>query len=211
MLQYLNKKEGSLMQIKYVGPKPLISKTEISFDPQYDDRYIYLNITVQLLRALDHQSFEEKTYQYPIDSQRLSDSDIINGLNKYCPNLESTVQTSIKAEQRIIDDEIKHVKENMPISETEKEALIKNMKMMQSYRLQYAINETVYNSAIQALATCVKEDHIDYIIVPMFQRFAAVLHSVQSELLEQKFPIDTKIDIYEENGKLMAKMEVKSR
>jgi hypothetical protein len=125
--------------------------------------------------------------------------------------LESTVQTSIKAEQRIIDDEIKHVKENMPISETEKEALIKNMKMMQSYRLQYAINETVYNSAIQALATCVKEDHIDYIIVPMFQRFAAVLHSVQSELLEQKFPIDTKIDIYEENGKLIAKMEVKSR
>jgi hypothetical protein len=45
----------------------------------------------------------------------------------------------------------------------------------------------------------------------MFQRFAAVLHSIQDELSKQKFPIDTKMDIYEEGGKLMAKMEVKNR
>lgn len=82
---------------------------------------------------------------------------------------------------------------------------------MEDYRLQYATNEKLYSCAVKRLAAQVKQDHIDYVIVPMFQRFAAVLHSVQDELAKQKFPIDTRMDIYEEGGKLMAKMEVKNR
>jgi len=199
------------MQIKYVGPKPLISKTGISFDSQYDDRYTYLNIAVQLLKALDHEYFEDKTYQYAVDSDRLQDIDIVDGLKEYCGSLESTVQEGVQAEQKLINDELKRAKENKSISELEREALVKNIHMMESYRLQYATNDTLYTCAIQRLAAHVKQDHIDYVVVPMFQRFAAVLHSIQDELSKQKFPIDTKMDIFEEGGKLMAKMEVKNR
>lgn len=199
------------MQIKYVGPKPLISKTGISFDSQYDDRYTYLNIAVQLLKALDHEYFEERTYKYSVDSGRLNDDDIVEGLKKYCGNLDSVVKESVDAEQKLIDDELKRAKENKSLSEFEKEALIKNIFMMESYRLQYAANEKLYSCTIKRLAELVKQENIDYVVVPMFQRFAAVLHSVQHELSEQKFPIDTRMDIYEEDGKLMAKMEVRNR
>jgi len=199
------------MQIKYVGPKPLISKTGISFDSQYDDRYTYLNIAVQLLKALDHEYFEDKTYQYAVDSRRLKDIDIYEGLKEYCGNLQHAVQEGIEIEQKLIDNELKRAKENKTITEVERDALIKNIQMMESYRLQYATNEKLYSCAIERLATHVKKDHIDYVVVPMFQRFAAVLHSVQDELSNQKFPIDTKMDIYEEDGKLMAKMQVKNR
>ncbi len=199
------------MHIKYVGPKPLISKTGISFDSQYDDRYTYLNIAVQLLQALDNSSFENKTYQYAVNSGRLSDSDIVDGLKKYCSDLEQAIQEGIEAEKKMIDDELKRAKENKSISTAEREALLKNIQMMEDYRLQYATNEKLYSCAVKRLAAQVKQDHIDYVIVPMFQRFAAVLHSVQDELAKQKFPIDTRMDIYEEGGKLMAKMEVKNR
>jgi hypothetical protein len=93
----------------------------------------------------------------------------------------------------------------------EKEALVRNLEVMRNYRLQYATNETLYNCAVRALANLVKKEHVDYVIVPMFQRFAAVLHSVQDELMRQNFPVDTTMEIYEEDGKLMAKMEVKNR
>jgi len=199
------------MQIKYVGPKPLISKTGISFDSQYDDRYTYLNITVQLLRALDHEYFEDKTYQYAVDSGRLTDSDILDGLQEYCGDLDKVVENGLQTEQAQIDDELKRAKENSTYSELGREALIKNIQMMESYRLQFATNSTLYNCAVERLAMHVKQDHIDYVVVPMFQRFAAVLHSVQEELARQKFPIDTRMDIYEKDGKLMAKMEVKNR
>lgn len=199
------------MHIEYVGPKPLISKTGISFDSQYDDRYTYLNIAVQLLQALDNSYFEDRTYQYAVNSDRLSDDDIIDGLRKYCSNLEQAVQEGIDAEKKVLEDELKRAQENPSISKAEKEALVKNIRMMEGYRLQYATNEKLYSCAVKRLAEQVKQDHIDYVIVPMFQRFAAVLHSVQDELSKQKFPIDTRMDIYEENGKLMAKMEVRNR
>jgi hypothetical protein len=199
------------MQIKYVGPKPLIYKTGISFDSEYDDRYTYLNIAVQLLKALDHDYFENNTYQYAVDSHRLKDSDILSGLQEYCGDLETVVQESVEAEQSLIKEEIQRAKENKTLTEVEREALIKNISIMENYRLQYATNERLYNCAVERIAEHVKKDHIDYVIVPMFQRFAAVLHSVQDILARQKFPIDTKMDIYEEDGKLMAKMEVKNR
>lgn len=199
------------MHIEYVGPKPLISKTGISFDSQYDDRYTYLNIAVQLLQALDNTYFENRAYQYAVNSGRLSDDDIIDALEKYCDNLEQAVQEGINAEKKAIEDELKRAEKNQAISEEEREALVKNIRMMEGYRLQYTTNEKLYNCAVRRLAEQVKQDHIDYVIVPMFQRFAAVLHSVQDELSKQKFPIDTRMDIYEENGKLMAKMEVKNR
>jgi len=200
-----------IMQIKYVGPKPLIFKTGISFDSEYDDRYTYLNIAVQLLNALDHDYFEERTYQYAIDSNRLRDDDILNGLKEYCGDLEAVVKESVDEEQALIEDELKRAKENTTLSELERDALIKNIKIMTSYRLQYATNDRLYTCAVERLAEHVKKDHIDFVVVPMFQRFAAVLHSVQDVLAHQKFPIDTKMDIYEEDGKLMAKMEVKNR
>jgi len=199
------------MQIKYVGPKPLIYKTGISFDSEFDDRYTYLNIAVQLLHALDHDYFDNRTYQYAIDTDRLRDSDILEGLKKYCGDLKTVVQESVETEQALIEDELQRAKENKTLSDLEREALIKNIKIMVNYRLQYATNERLYNCAVERLANYVKKDHIDYVIVPMFQRFAAVLHSVQDALSSQKFPIDTKMDIYEEDGKLMAKMEVKNR
>ena len=199
------------MQIKYVGPRPVITKSGITFAAEYDDRYTYLNILVQLLYALDKDYFEDKTYQYTVDSRRLNDEELLAGLQHYCGSFEEMLGESIAIEDAAINSEIEHVKENNAMAAVEKEALVKNLELMRNYRLQYAINDTLYNCAVKALANLIKKEHIDYVIVPMFQRFAAVLHSVQDELMRQNFPIRITMDIYEENGKLMAKMEVKNR
>ncbi len=199
------------MQIKYVGPKPVISKSGITFASEYDDRYTYLNILIQLLYALEKDDFEDKTYQYAVDSRRLNDEELLAGLQHFCGNLEDVISESIALENAEINSELEHVKESRSISATDKEALVKNLEVMRNYRLQYATNETLYNCAVKTLANLIKKEHIHYVIVPMFQRFAAVLHSVQDELMRQNFPIDMTMDIYEEDGKLMAKMEVKNR
>lgn len=199
------------MQINYVGPKPVISESGIEFDPEHDDRYTYLNIVIQLLQALDNNYFEEKTYQYAADSKRLDDKEILAGLRHYCGDLDTIVKENVEKENRQIDNEIERAKEDKTISEIEQGALINNIKLMRNYRLQYITNETLYNSAVKHLADQVKKAHIDYIIVPMFQRFASVLHSIQQEIARQKIPIDTKMSIYEEHGKLMAKLDVKNR
>ena len=57
------------MILKYVGPKPIISHTGIEFDNNKEDKYAYLNIVIQLIRALDHEYIENRIYKYEADTR----------------------------------------------------------------------------------------------------------------------------------------------
>jgi len=196
------------MELKYVGPKPIISHTGIEFDNNKEDKFAYLNIVLQLLKALDHEYFNDKTYIYEADTHRYSNDELSRELRRYCPDIDKL----INKENHNIEDEIKHnmqrARESDTLDEESKTVLKNNIKIMHDYLVQRSINKSVYYCAIDALAELLKKDHIDHIIVPMFQKYAHVLHSVQGSLRQQEFPIDTKLDIYQENGKLLAKLQV---
>jgi len=196
------------MELKYVGPKPIISHTGIEFDNNKDDKYAYLNIVVQLLKALDHDYFEDKTYTYQTNTARLSNDEMLRELKKYCPNLSSLMEKS----NHNIEDEVQHqlqrAHENTILTPEDKITLEKNIEMMHDYLVQRSINKSVYYCAIDALAELLKKDHIDYVVAPMFQKFAHVLHSVQGSLKRMNFPIDTQLDIYQKDGKLLVKLKV---
>ena len=196
------------MELKYVGPKPIISHTGIEFDNNKEDKYAYLNITLQLLKALSHDYFEDKTYVYQADTQRYANEDLLHHLKEFCPNISSLMEHRNHDTQQEIEHNMQRAQENEFLNEENRETLEKNIEIMQEYMLQRSVNKAVYYCAIDALAQLLKKDHIDHIVVPMFQKFAHVLHSVQGALQEQKFPIDTKMEVYQEKGNLLVKLQV---
>ena len=196
------------MELKYVGPKPIISHTGIAFDNNKEDKYIYLNIVVQMLKALSHSYFEGKTYSYDADTSRLNDDELMQELKKYCPKIESLMEKSNHDIEEEISHNLERAHENNVLNDINKEILENNINLMHDYLVQRSINKSVYYCAITALAEILKKDNINYIVVPMFQKFDHVLRSVQGSLLRQKFPIHTKLDVYQEEGKLLAKLQV---
>jgi len=198
------------MTLKYVGPKPIISHTGIEFDNNKEDKFAYLNIVVQLLKALSHDYFEDKTYSYNADTSRLSDDELLRELKKFCPTIESLMEKR----NHDIEDEINHniqrAKESDTLKEDDKETLQNNINIMHDYLVQRSINKSVYYCAVDALAKLVQQDHLNYIIAPMFQKFAHVLHSVQGVLLKEKIAIDTNLEIYQKDGKLLVKLQVQN-
>ena len=228
------------MKLKYVGPKPIISHTGILFDNNKEDKFVYLNIIIQLLKSLNHEYIENRVYTYEANTSRLNNDELFEELKKFCPKIEDMskdrehLQEAAEAYQYIakkegwiiidcvkddkllsieeihnkITHDIERAKDNDILTQEDKTVLINNIKIMKDYSIQRVINKTIYYCAVDELAELVKKDNLDYIIVPMFQKFAHVLHSVQGSLLKQKFPIDTKMDIYEEDGKLLAKLKV---
>jgi len=196
------------MELKYVGPKPIISHTGINFDNNKEDKFVYLNIVVQLLNSLNHKYIKDKVYTYQSNISKLSNSNLYDELKNYCPKIDSLIEKENHDIRAEIKDNITRAKENNILTNEDKITLEKNIQIMKEYLIQRSINKSVYYCAVNALAELVKADHIDYIIVPMFQKFAHVLHSVQGSLQRQKFPIDTDMEIYEEDGKLLAKLKV---
>jgi len=196
------------MKLKYVGPKPLISHTGIEFDNNKEDKFAYLNIVVQLLKALDHEYFENKTYVYETSTSRLTSEELLSELRKYCPELDTLMNKENHNVEQEIEHNIQRATESLTLTDADKEVLINNINIMHDYLIQRSVNKSVYYCAVDALAKLLVHDHIDYIIVPMFQKYAHVLHSVQGSLQKQRHAVDTKLDIYEENGKLLAKLSV---
>ncbi len=196
------------MELKYVGPKPIISHTGISFDNNKEDKFVYLNIVVQLLKSLNHEYINDKVYVYNSDMYRLKNNELFHELKKFCPRINSLIEKENHDIRAEIKENIHRAHENNIITDEDKVTLENNIKIMRDYLVQRSINKSVYYCAVDALAELVKNDNLDYIIVPMYQTFYHVLHSVQGSLKKQKFPIDTKIEIYEENGELLAKLDV---
>jgi len=198
------------MELKYVGPKPVISHTGIEFDNNKEDKFAYLNIVVQLLKALNHEYFESRTYTYNADTSRLSENELLRELKKYCPDIDSLMEQRNDVIESDIEHELQRAKESDTLTQEDKKTLQNNINIMHDYLVQRSLNKTVYYCAIEALAQLLKNEHIDYIITPMFQKFAHVLHSVQGVLLKDKFPIQTHIDIYQDGGKLLVKLQVQN-
>jgi len=196
------------MELKYVGPKPIISHTGIEFDNNKEDKFVYLNIVVQLLKALNHDYFDDKTYIYSTSTKRLDTKDLMVELEQFCPNLDMLLEK----ENHKIEDEIHHdivrISENHILNDDDKEVLQNNINLMHDYLIQRSVNKSVYYCAIDKLAELLKEDHIDHLVVPMFQKYYHVLNSIQGSLLRQKFPTDTKIEIYKKNDELLARLQV---
>ena len=93
----------------------------------------------------------------------------------------------------------------------EKDVLIKNLSLMREYVIQRAINKSLYYCTVDALVEVMKRGHIDYVVAPMFQKFAHVFHSIEGVLAKGRFPIDTKIEMYEEKGELLVKLDLLHR
>ena len=196
------------MTIKYSGPKPIISHTGIEFDNNKEDKYVYINIVLQLLNALNHEYFEDKKYVYQADTSRFSEKILISEAKKYCPNLDTLIDKQNHNIEEEVAHQLKRAHENCVLDDNSKAVLEENINLMHDYLIQRSVNKAVYYCLIDALAELLKKDNIDYVITPMFQNYFHVLHSVQGSLKKQKFPIDTSLEIYKDKGELLVKLKV---
>ena len=198
------------MTVKYVGPKPIISHRAIDFDTNKEDKYVYINIALQILHALEIDDISDKKHIFNTKTERLSDKQMTEQLKKYCKNFSQRTKDMVAKITKKLDNELEHIKNNTILNDEEKEVFINNHNLMRDYQIQRAVNKDIYYCIIERLAVLVKKDHLDYIVAPMFQKFAHVFHSIQGMLEKNKTPIDTDLEIYEEHGELLVKLQVKN-
>jgi hypothetical protein len=111
------------MELKYVGPKPIISHTGIEFDNNKQDKFVYLNIVVQLLKSVKHEYIEDKTYTYKLDTSRFSNDELYLELKKFCPEIDQLMQEKNHDIQEEIEHNIQRAHENKILSEVDKTIL----------------------------------------------------------------------------------------
>lgn len=195
------------MTVKYAGPKALISHTGIFFDTNKEDKYVYLDIAVQLIEALDHSYIENKIYNYTLE-KHLSESEIMQILKKRCSNFNDLMNIADQEIEDLLDEDMQRAHQNRVFQEEERVVLEKNILIMHDYMVQRSINKKVYYCAMALLADIAAKDHIESITLPMKNNYAHVLHSLQGTLIKEKRPIDTQLSIEQKEHKLYVTLKV---
>lgn len=192
----------------YAGPKPLISAHGVTFDLNKDDKFIYLSIVAELIQALNHEYEGGKRYTYLTSNKPMDTDRVFELIRQNDPLLDQEVKDRQKIIEDEIEEELKRAHDNKVLCEEEKEVLVKNIELMRKYLINRSINKTVYYSGITSLAHIIQKGHIDRIYAPMFPKFNHVFHSIQGALVKLHPPIDSEIEIYEEEGHLNVRLDI---
>ena len=196
------------MALVYAGPKPLISSHGVTFDLNKEDKYIYLSIVAELIQALDHKYEDGKRYTYLASNKPMETEQILDLIRQRDPLLDQEIQDRQKIVEHEISEELERAHCNKVLCSEEQEVLIKNIELLRNYRITRSINKTVYYSGITSLAHIIQRGHIDRIYAPMFPKFTHVFHSIQGALVKLHPPVDSAIDIYEEDGHLHIALDI---
>lgn len=194
--------------LKYVGPKALFSVSGISFDNSKEDKFIYLSILAELIEALDHEYTNDQRYIVDTGSKPLDENILLELIRKRPSNLDEQIEYWIVKTSEEIDDDIKRAQNNPILTQEERDVLKSNIEILRPYRMQRSINKSIYYTGVKLLASIIKQSGIQYIVTPMYPKFLHVLHSVQGTLRAMHPPVDSKIDVYENQGHLAIELKI---
>ncbi|WP_419767055.1 hypothetical protein [Arcobacter sp.] len=182
------------MQLKYIGPKPIISEHGVSFKDGKEDKYVYIQTAIEILNAINHEYVQGIIYKYDAQITKPSDEEIENIIIGYKPELRKTIEKEITSYKQYLKEEI----ENSPIShpllnKDELMALQNNLKIMHEYRIQRSINKICYMHIIEIIADIIKEHKIKDISSPFNEKFWHVMQTIQGQLSNKRNYVDTQI------------------
>lgn len=192
---------------KYVGPKALFSVSGISFDNSKEDKFVYLSILAELIEALDHDYASDQRYVVETGSKPLDENILLELIRKRPSNLDEQIEYWIAKTTEEIDDDVQRAQNNPILSAEERQVLVNNLEILRPYRMQRSINKSIYYAGVNLLALIIKQSGIQYITTPMYPKFLHVLHSVQGALRAMHPPVESSIDIYEEQGHLVVQLK----
>ena len=198
------------MTIKYAGPRPTISHHGIEFKDGKEDKYVYLMIAIQILKAIDKDYEDNKSYSYDTTTKRVKDDVILETMHTYEPTLEEDVAKEEESYELKINEEIEHIKERDNLQDIEKRAWIKNLEIMKRYRIQRAVNKIYYMHCIEEIKEIIKREEIKEIDTPFYEKYWHVLETIRGSLESGRNSVGTDLKIETiSSGNMIAKLFIR--
>lgn len=175
-------KQRIFMELKYIGPKAMISEHGISFKDGKDDKYVYINNAIQIYLAINHEYQKNLLYHHNIEESEISSKEVFQTLKDSVPNFEKTILEELKGYESYLQSQEEEVKERNNLNKDEKTAFINNLKLMREYRTQRFINKHVYEHIIKAIVDKIVDNKLHEIQTPFNERFWHILQTIEGWL-----------------------------
>ena len=196
------------MQIKYVGPKTLISTGGISFDKRKRDKFIYLDCVLQLIEAIDHDYVGAEPHLHTTESRQLIGDDLLERVRQYCPEVDAIITEAQNDAEAYMDDNLTRAENSAYMNDEEVRTLINNLMIMRDYTVQRYINKYTYYYVVKKFIERLRHSKIKYISAPAHKTYFHVFHTIKRGLRQQKNAVQSELTYHVENEHLFIKLNV---
>jgi len=202
-----------MLKLHYTGPKPLINEHGISFKNGKIDKYIYLPISIRILKTIDRDYITKKSHKlYITNHDDFTDEEMLATIKLHEPKLEEHVEAETLAYEKHIADIIEQVKNKKYLEEIERETWLRNIEIMKPYLLQREINKLYYIHSIKRIKELIYEHEIYEIDMDFTLKDWHVLESISGNLEQGKKSVSTTIKVEtDKNGVSVVKLFINSR
>lgn len=169
------------MKLKYVGPKAIISALGVSFKTGKEDKYIYINHTMQVFQAICHDYKKNTIYHHDIQDYSKEDKVTCETILDLKPKLKELWIEQTNEIDSFLDNEIEQLK-SKNLNEEELKVYKNNLIIMKPYRKQRRTNKLFYEHLIEIIVDKIIEHKIKEINTPFNEHFWHILQTVQGEL-----------------------------
>jgi len=186
----------------------LYTATGVTFVANKADKFIYLGVLAELIRALDHEYQDNKNYTTQTEEKVYDEKSILDLIRTYIPDLDEKIEEWILNTTQKLDSDIQRAKNNITLCCEAKEILINNIEWIREYQIQRATNKSIYYAGVEALAIIIKQRQIEYVATSIDPKFLHLLHSIRGPLRRLHPPVDSKIEIIKKEEHLTFELRI---
>ena len=188
-----------MSKVEYVGPRVEISHHGVNYRSSKEDKYVYLMVALEILKDIDNDYEIKPSYSHEFKNKTLKESDLHTILECYESSVEECITEECKKYKQKLLHEIEYIQHMPHLADIDKEVWIKNIEIMQEYRVQRAINKMYYMHCIQNIVQVIHHKKIKEITTPFNKCFFHVLNTLRGALITGKPSL--RANIIEENDK----------
>jgi len=185
-----------MLKLHYTGLKPIINEHGIFFKNGKIDKYLYLPISIRILKTIDRDYITKKSHNlYIKNHDDFTDEEMLETIKLHEPKLEEHVEAEELAYEKHIADTIEKVENKHYLKEIERETWLKNIEIMRPYMLQREINKLYYIHSIKRIKELIHEHKIYEIDMNFTLKDWHVLESISGNLEQGNKPVSTTIKV----------------
>jgi len=196
------------IKLQYMGSRPDIKPIGITFKTGKEDKYVYINYAIDILRGLENSN-DSYEYIHQTNQKIFSDDEIYEFIRVCEADVKKNIEQEIQSYENRLAIQIKQINNQKRFQAIEKYAFIENLKIMKPYKIQRAINKIVYMHIIEAIIKLVKNKKIKKIQTVFCEKYWHILHTIEGHIFTSTNGLNAQYLIKEDKNKKSMTIELK--
>ncbi len=168
-----------MLELSYMGPKPIINQHGVFFQKSKMDKYIYLSHAIGILKSINEY---DKCHVDIQTDWLLNDLEIAESIHQHLPNLHDKMTKKKRRVERDLIISIEQIQNKNYLSKEEKRIWTKNIEIMTPYIVQRKINKLYYIYLLKLITQAIHERQISSISLDFDLLKWHVLRSISGNL-----------------------------